>query len=94
MVTEEQYKKYQKIEKETAPIKDFLEWSGKKYKNKMTSLYRFSIKTFGAKFGLYMHRLFCTIPENEFELPVELQDRIIEVLENYVDEKEQEKAEI
>lgn len=93
-MTQEQFNKYQDIEKEIAPIKNFLCWTGKKYKDRMLSNYRFSIKTIGAKFGLYMHRCFCTVPENTFELPTELQDRIIEIIEKYVDEKQKQLDEL
>ena len=68
-MTNEQYENYQRIKKEIEPVKRFLEWSGKKYKNESVSLYRFSIKKICAKFGLYMHRNFCTVPENTFEIP-------------------------
>ena len=94
-MTNEQYEKYKEIEKEIKPVKDFLFWSGMRYKNKtITGFYKFSIKRIKMNFSLYIHRYFCSIPENTYELPIELQNRIIEVIEKYVDEKEQEMANI
>ncbi len=87
-MTKEQYEKYQQIEEGIKPIKRFLSWSGKKYKDTSTSLYRFSLKRCGGKFGLYIHRNFCGDEDNTFELPIELQHRIIETIEKYVEEKE------
>lgn len=89
ILEKEQYEKYKQIEEGLKPIKNFLYWSGKKYKNKSVSLYRFSLKRLGKKFGLYIHRNWSGIEENIFDLPIELQDRIIETVEKYVEEKEQ-----
>ena len=89
-MTNKQYEKYKEIENEIRPLKNFLSWSGKRYKNKMTGLYRFSIKRIRMNFVLYMRMHFCSESENTYEIPIDLQNRIIEVIEKYVDEKEQE----
>ena len=87
-MTEEQYKKYTKINEEVQTLKNFLSWCGNKYKNKFTGKYPFKIDAKTKKFDLRSMLQFCSIPDNTYEISVELQSRIIETIEKYVGEKE------
>lgn len=87
-MTEEQYKKYTKINEEVQTLKNFLSWCGKKYKDKFTGKYQFQIDAKTKKIDLRSMLQFCSIPDNTYEISVELQNRIIETIENYVEEKE------
>ena len=82
-MTEQQYKKYSRIKEEIQPMKDFLECCGKKYKNSFFGKYRFSI-------SLYKKCYHNSVVDNLYEIPLELQDQIIETIEKYIDEKEKE----
>ena len=79
-MTREQYKKYDKILEELRPVK----W----YKDKSVSKYRFRIITKAKQFFLYKDIYFAR--DKEIEIPKDLQKRIVEVIEQWVDEKEQE----
>lgn len=90
-MTEKQYKKYTELKKEIEPLKNFLFWCGKKYR--CTSVGHYQTRILKKKFCV--GRVGCGCIENtEVKLPDELQDRIIEVIENYVDEKQKELDEI
>ena len=92
-MTEEQYKKYTDIKNEIKSLKNFLSYCGNKYRTKMTNQHRFSIKTFKSikdKFFLYEKNGWGSMEDNTYEIPQELQKRIIEVVERYVEEKEKE----
>ena len=83
-----QYKKYDKILEELRPVKWFLNWCGDRYKDKSVSKYRFRIITKAKQFFLYKDIYFAR--DKEIEIPKDLQKRIVEVIEQWVDEKEQE----
>ena len=83
-----QYKKYDKIQEELRPVKWFLNWCGDRYKDKSVSKYRFRIITKAKQFFLYKDIYFAR--DKEVEIPKDLQKRIVEVIEDWVDEKEQE----
>ena len=87
-MTREQYKKYDKILEELRPVKRFLNWCGDRYKDKSVSKYRFRIITKAKQFFLYKDIYFAR--DKEVEIPKDLQKRIVEVIEDWVDEKEQE----
>ena len=86
----EQYEQYTKINKEVEHLKNFLIWCGKRYKNKFVGKYPFKIATKTKKFDLLRMLYFASTTDNTYEIPDELQNRIIETIERYVDEKEQE----
>lgn len=92
-MTEQQYKDYERISKELKPIKDFLFWCGERYKEKSVSKYECRLIT-KAKEILIGRKGYGGIPSTEVPLPEELQDRIIEVVEDYVAEKEKELEQI
>lgn len=54
------------------------------------SKFRFNFLTKGKELFLHRNRSLSTLEENTFNIPTELQERIIEVVENYLDEKEEE----
>ena len=58
------------------------------YKDKSVSKYRFRIITKAKQFFLYKDIYFAR--DKEVEIPKDLQKRIVEVIEDWVDEKEQE----
>ena len=89
-MTREQYEKYTKINDEVKHLKNFLMWCGKKYKDTFVGKYPFQIDAKTKKFDLRSLLQFSSIPDNTYEISVELQNRIIETIEKYVDEKEQE----
>ena len=87
-MTEGQFKKYREISDGLEPIKKFLFWCGIRYKNLSVGKYRFKIDAKKEKFNLLRIWHCWSIKENTYEIPVELQNRIIETIENYVEEKE------
>ena len=90
----EQYEQYTKINEEVEHLKRFLMWCGKRYKDKFVGKYPFQIDAKTKKINLRSMLQFCSIPDNTYEISVELQNRIIETIEKYVDEKEQELKDI
>lgn len=90
----EQYEQYKKINDEIEHLKSFLMWCGKRYKDKFVGEYPFQIDAKTKKINLRSMLQFCSIPDNTYEISVELQNRIIETIEKYVDEKEQELQDI
>lgn len=93
-MTEEQFNRYEFISKEIKPIKDFLFWCGNKYAHWAGSQYDFGIVCAFQRFALRMKRRSSSDKENTYDIPWELQDRIIDVIEQYVDEKQKELEEI
>ena len=92
-MTEKQYKRYQEIEEEIKDTKKFLAWCGNKY-HSFNGKYPFVLKMLRRGFALITQRPWSADLESTYCIPQELQQRIIEVMEQYVDEKEQEKNEI
>ena len=84
-MTKEQFERYEKINKELAGVRGFLSWAGEKHRHTMIAKYRFSLK---------LIRHFSGESDNTFQIPLELQDRIIKIIEEYIDEKETELSEI
>ena len=93
-MTEEQYKKYQALTQEIKPVKEFLSWCGDKYRERAIGQYSFCIKVFGKKFSFRASRHWCSETDNTFDIPFELQSRIVAVVEQYMDEKEKELEDI
>lgn len=94
-MTEKQYKRYQEIEAEIKDTKNFLGWCGNKYKScTYSGKYPFILRILHKGFALIAKKPWNSIDEATYYIPQELQERIIEVIEQYVDEKEQEKNEI
>ena len=89
-MTKEQYNKYKQIETELVPIKDFLFYCGNKYHEKRVSYFlsRLIIKR---KFRIGTRRI---MDNKVFDVPRDLHDKIIDTIEQYVDEKEKEMQEI
>lgn len=92
-MTERQYKRYQEIEAEIEDTKKFLSWCGNKYRS-YSGKYPFILRILRKGFALTAKRPWHSIDEATHYIPQELQERIIEVMEQYIDEKEQEKSEI
>lgn len=90
-MTKEQFEKYEQIEDELKPIKIFLSLCGRKYHDKYASNYLSRLRYYKVpKFKIYPKHH--TLGESvTFDIPKELHDRIIDVIEQYVDEKEKEK---
>lgn len=89
-MTKEQYNKYKQIEAELEPIKDFLFYCGNKYHEKGVRYFlsRLIIKR---QFRIGTRK---NMDNNEFDVPRDLHDKIIDIIEQYVDEKEKEMQEI
>ena len=83
-MTEQQYYEYQKKKKELDEIKDFLFWCGKRHR-KCLGEYDSKIIVDKLLFGRVG---FGAIGSQNFVMPRELRDRVIAVVEQYVDEKE------
>ena len=92
-MTEKQYQKYQAIETEIKDVKRFLGWCGNKY-HSCQGKYPFMVRMLRKRFALVDKRPWKNIDDATYYIPQELQKRIIDVIEQYVDEKEQEKNEI
>lgn len=92
-MTEKQYKRYQEIETEIKDTKCFLGWCGNKY-HSYQGKYPFIVRMLRKGFALVAKRPWKNIDEATYYIPQELQKRIIDVMEQYIDEKEQEKNEI
>ena len=89
-MTKEQYNKYKQIEAELEPIIDFLFYCGNKYHEKGVRYFlsRLIIKR---QFRIGTRK---NMDNNEFDVPRDLHDKIIDIIEQYVDEKEKEMQEI
>ena len=90
-MTKDQFEKYQKIEQEIAPVRAFLFWCGDRYKEPTVGEKPFSIKTTFKRFCLRRQFHGCTESDNLFEIPHDLQCRLVKVMEEYLDEREKEK---
>lgn len=89
----EQYEKYGKLKEEIEPLKEFLSWCGDRYHCKHVSHYFCRLIIKSLKF--FIGRVgYGAIGSTEIELPLELQKRIVKVIEDYVDEKEKELEQI
>jgi hypothetical protein len=94
-MTEKQFAKYKKIQEELEPIKEFLFWCGNRYHNNCVGKYHFKIGTYRKHFALKRIGLAGgVVADDTFEMPYELQNRIVEVIEQYCDEKQKELDEI
>lgn len=89
-MTKEQFEFYRKIENEIEDIRKFLFWCGKRYHGKCVSKFGFNFLTKGKELFIHRNSSLSTSEENIFNIPIKLQERIIEVVENYLDEKEEE----
>ena len=90
-MTKEQYEKYEKIEKEIKGVRRFCLWCGDKHRSKFVDVAcYFKILTKGKKLSLLMENVCDSQESNTFDIPRDLQERIIEVVESYLDEKEAE----
>lgn len=86
-VTDKQYKKYKEIEEEIKPIKTFLKGFYTRFRSYPT--------LFFTKPKLKFKRKQTYIPDVcEIEISYELQSRILEVIEQYIAEKEKEQEEL
>ena len=91
-MTKEQYNKYKQIETELVPIKDFLFYCGNKYHEK--GVFYFLTKLIIKRQFRIGTRKRKSMDNIEFVVPGDLHNRIIDVIEQYVDEKEKEMEEI
>lgn len=89
-MTKEQFELYKKIENEIEDIKNFLFWCGKRHRGNCVPKFRFNFLTKGKELFIHLNSSLSKSEENTFNIPIELQERIIEVTENYLDEKEEE----
>lgn len=93
-MTEEQYKKYAEIRNEISPIVWFLNWCGDRYASDVGRGTRFELVTKAKNFFLRRRFWARSLEDNTIELPYELQQRIVKVIEDWVEEKEQEMKEV
>ena len=93
-MTEEQYKKYAEIRNEISPIVWFLNWCGDRYASDVGRGTRFELVTKAKNFFLRRRFWARSLEDNTIELPYELQQRIVKVMEDWVEEKEQEMKEL
>lgn len=89
-MTEQQYKKYTCIKNEIENLKSFLYFCGNIYKAEMVSKSDFSIKLFENIKDKFFLKGKYAWNDKTYELPKELQKRIVEVIEEYVKEREKE----
>lgn len=89
-MTKEQYNKYNQIETELKPIKDFLFYCGNKYHEK-GAFYSLSKLIIKRQFRIGTRK---NMEDIEFVVLRDLHNRIIDVIEQYVEEKEKEMQEI
>lgn len=79
------------MKKKLEPIEDLLRWCGKKYRSEWINQYPLIL--FKRKIGVgRLGR--SAINSTDVILPIDLQNRIIDVIEQYVDEKHKELEEI
>lgn len=86
-MTKDQYKKYKKIESEAEPVRWFLLWCGDRYKDKTLAKCGFNILTKAKNFFL-QYDLYGELKTTD--IPIELQERIVKTIEDWVEEKEDE----
>ncbi|MEE1011197.1 MAG: hypothetical protein U0L11_04070 [Acutalibacteraceae bacterium] len=86
-MTGEQFTKYQSLKKEIEPLISFLKWCGKRYKNHIVD--KFPIRLIKKEFRIGRKGV-GAIEDTIVEIPFELQDRIVDVIEQYIDEKQNE----
>ena len=89
-MTHEKFNEYKKISDEIAGIKLFLQWCGDRYKDKTICKPFFNIIAKGKSFVLHKKYHLWSVEQNSYEIPHELQKRIVKVIEDYVDEREKE----
>lgn len=96
-MTRDDYEKYKKLNDEIENIKTFLFYCGKRYRCKLLfGRYVFDllpIKFFNKHFRLRNKGVFNDM-NDIYNIPKDLQERIIDVIEDYVDEKEKELEEL
>lgn len=92
-MTEEQYRNYEKIKNQIAPLKYFLKFCGNRYHERMFGKYPCRLIVKARKFFIELVGM-GAISNETYELPKEVQEEIIEVIENYVDRKEKELGEL
>lgn len=86
-MTNEQFNKYQTLKEEIKPLIEFLEWCGKRYRHNFIGQY--NMRLIKKKFRIGRKGV-GAIEDTIVEIPFELQDRIIDVIEQYIDEKQNE----
>lgn len=91
-MTEKQYRDYCHLKQEIEPIKNFLFWCGNKYICKGVNRYKFSLVALFKRIAVQF--ISPSGEKEKCELPPELQNEIIKVIEDYVTKKEQEIKEI
>ena len=89
-MTNEQYEKYKSLSEELVPVKQFLNFCGDKYHNGCYGWYKFKILTKLKEFFMFAETNWGSMEERSYRMPKELQQRIVKVIEEYVDEKEEE----
>lgn len=88
-MTNEQYEKYKYLSEEIAPVKQFLSFCGNKY-HTSCGKYSFRILTKLKDSFLTANTNWGSVEEHSYKMPKELQQRIVKVIEEYVNEKEEE----
>lgn len=91
-MTKDQFNKFKQIEDEIKPIRDFLWHCG----GRRPEGYRITFSLFPGfkKFSLWMNWHSGKKEDCLYEIPNELQWRIVSVIEDYLDEREKEKEEL
>lgn len=86
-MTDKQYKKYKEVEEEIRPLKTFLKGFYTRFNSCPTLIFtKPKLK--------FKRRQTCISDVCEVEIPCELQNRILEVIGQYIDEKEKEQEEL
>lgn len=88
-MTKDQFDKFKQIEEEIKPIRDFLLYCGSK--RPVDYRTRFSLLPNFKNFSLWMKWHSNRKEDCLYEIPDELQCRIVSVIEDYLDEREKEK---
>ena len=91
-MTVQQYEEYKAKMNRLEPVKVFLFWCGERYRGKSVSKHHFRIKTIKQSFLLHIHSYL--VESYDYEIPEDLQERIVKTIEEYVDEKERELEQI
>lgn len=92
-MTNDQFEKYKKLQGDLKPVKDFLFWCGKKHHSEfIMGVYQFALVT---KFrSILLEKKDYPCVGERYEIPFDLQLRIVDVVEQWADEKEKELEEI
>ena len=89
-MTKQQYEQYSVIRTEIAPLKDFLFWCEKQQIDAWFTKHKCYLITKAKQILLGAKKGKGDVTRKEFEMPKELQEKIVKVVRDYVTEKEKE----